>query len=302
MDIKYTLPNITSTLQIIGCHIDKYSPPWSYPSHHHYLFELLYCKTGQINQYIGDKVIKLNQGDCLVIKSGILHSSELCGEQDYSFFNLHFDIDDPLIRQQLCLQDFIVMDDRHAEQLKVKESVLMLEQIIHKNSEFATLESEKARFRLIIQAHTLHIISQFIAYLQQRVAIEELNIKKEPISSITEAEIAHKIEAKLRQAKQVRINEIAAALGLTRGRATAIFTKVYGQSPRQYLSKIVMNNAKHLLVHSTHTIEEISELLGFQSASHFSRQFRRWTGSSPSAFRPKYIRTSNLFDKINSQH
>ena len=293
MDIRYTLPNMMSTLQIVGCHSGQFVAPWSYPWHHHYLYELLYCKSGQLTQYVGNKRITLQTGECMLIKAGILHASELTVTDPYHFFNLHFDIDDSLIREQLSQYDYIVIPKQQMLKLGLLDDLTQLEDTIQKNNEPTALESEKARFRLIIQAHTLTIISHFIDYIQQSKCYAGITAPTEQtLSTIAEADIAHKIEILLREQTHLRIHEIATKLGMTRGRVTMVFTKVYGQSPRQYLSKLVMNKAKHLLVHSSFTIEEIAEQLAFQSASHFSRQFRRWTGMSPSMFRPKYVRTT----------
>jgi hypothetical protein len=55
---------------------------------------------------------------------------------------------------------------------------------------------------------------------------------------------------------------------------------------RKYLTQLKLGLAKQLLVSTNRTVEDIAGELGFHSASHFSRQFRRGTGMSPNQFRP----------------
>ncbi|MDF2662227.1 MAG: transcriptional regulator, AraC family protein, partial [Paenibacillus sp.] len=86
----------------------------------------------------------------------------------------------------------------------------------------------------------------------------------------------------------VTITELAGRLGMSRTQFTKIFAKVYGISPRQYVSQQKMNAAKLLLMNTDAPIGEIAERLGFASFNHFSRQFRRWSGQPPSYYRPKY--------------
>lgn len=303
MEIHYSLPNVTSTLQIIGCHIGETEPHWSYPWHHHYLFELLYCKRGRIKQTVGEDSFYLHSGDWLLIKSGISHATENVGDCEYQFFNLHFDLDDSLIREELCRGNYIVVNREEADRLQLNIHYMKLEQAIQTRSNHNTAKLDQAINQLTIQSVTLEIIKEMITF--NRAAkrsgvisgavngIDDIDDSHfmNSNSSMLETELAHAIEEKLKNNPNIKINELAKELGITRGRCTTIFTKVFGQSPRQYVSSLVLNQAKHLLVHSTLTIEEIAEELQFQSASHFSRQFRRWTGMAPSHFRPKYIRS-----------
>jgi len=291
MEIQYSLPNLTSTLQIIGCHMGDFPPNWSFPRHHHYLFELLHCKKGEIRQTVGEQAFTFGSGDWLLIKSGIAHASENGSTSSYNFFNLHFDLDDPIIRAHLCKEDYFIIKAEQAAQLSLAAQFNAIEAALLDYNRMDIVDSDKALNRIIIQSHTLGIISEFIKYSEKASSPATVSEDRMHNSTVFETELAHAIEEKLRSGGNERIAEIAASLGISRGRCTHIFTKVYGQSPRQYMSKLILNQAKHLLVHSTYTMEELAEQLGFQSASHFSRQFRRWTGMPPSAFRPKYVRT-----------
>lgn len=289
MELQYSLPDITSTLQIIGCHMGSFPPGWSFPRHHHNLFELLYCKSGQIRQTVGKQSFAFRAGDWLLIKSGIVHASDNSSEEHYGFFNLHFDLDDPIIRERLCREDYVMITKEEAAERALPVHFKAIEHALLQFSRNYVDHADKAMNRLVIQAHTLGTITEFMRYWEQAMPLAESGNRGPNLATVSETEQAHAIEDQLRNAAHSSINEIAASLGMSRGRCTSIFSKVYGQSPRQYRSSLVLNQAKHLLVHSTHTMEELAEQLGFQSASHFSRQFRRWTGMPPSAFRPKFM-------------
>jgi len=58
-----------------------------------------------------------------------------------------------------------------------------------------------------------------------------------------------------------------------------------GTSYKDLLDETRRELASHYMAESHRSINEITYLLGFSEPSNFSRAFRRWTGSSPSAYR-----------------
>ena len=66
------------------------------------------------------------------------------------------------------------------------------------------------------------------------------------------------------------------------------FTRYMQISPNEYLIMIRLNHAKELLKYSTHTVEEISELCGFNQCSHFIRTFKTRIGMTPLKYRKKW--------------
>jgi AraC-type DNA-binding domain-containing proteins len=63
------------------------------------------------------------------------------------------------------------------------------------------------------------------------------------------------------------------------------FKKHLGDSPMRYIKKIRIEKAKLLLKTTKMSIHEISDEIGFHDVYHFSKEFRNYTGFSPSNFR-----------------
>lgn len=74
-------------------------------------------------------------------------------------------------------------------------------------------------------------------------------------------------------------------LHISKAYASAAFKKRMGLTIMQYAKKIKIDRAKTLLLNSTDSILEISNLLGFYDQSHFSRTFKSLEGVAPSEFR-----------------
>lgn len=66
---------------------------------------------------------------------------------------------------------------------------------------------------------------------------------------------------------------------------TREFTKRLGMSPVHYLARRRIERAARLLATSNLKTSVICQSCGFDSESHFFRQFRRWKGMLPSAYR-----------------
>jgi AraC family transcriptional regulator, arabinose operon regulatory protein len=63
------------------------------------------------------------------------------------------------------------------------------------------------------------------------------------------------------------------------------FKKHQGDTIGQFIAKVRVREAAHLLAHSDARIEEIAERTGFPNRAYLSRVFRRITGESPAQFR-----------------
>ena len=62
------------------------------------------------------------------------------------------------------------------------------------------------------------------------------------------------------------------------------FKDVTASSPIQYIKKIRLNKAKELLLEEGLRVNEAASVVGYESATQFSREFKRYFGDSPVAF------------------
>jgi AraC family transcriptional regulator, arabinose operon regulatory protein len=84
----------------------------------------------------------------------------------------------------------------------------------------------------------------------------------------------------------MRVQDLVAnACNLSVSRLAHLFRAQVGLSPMQFLERERLERAKSLLELTPRQVGEIAREVGFEDAFHFSKRFRRWTGSSPRAFR-----------------
>ena len=81
------------------------------------------------------------------------------------------------------------------------------------------------------------------------------------------------------------IADFSVLLGLSSSQLHRRFRKAVGSTPMDWLRRERMNAAKRLLVQTDTTISDVAAHCGYPDPLHFSREFRRVTGSSPTTFR-----------------
>jgi AraC-like DNA-binding protein len=83
------------------------------------------------------------------------------------------------------------------------------------------------------------------------------------------------------------INNIFSGFDLSYRQLSRYFKLEYGMSPKKYQIICKLEEAKRLLVNTSFSITTIAIELGFPSSQHFTMQFKKSLGISPSSYRSK---------------
>ncbi|MDQ0045800.1 AraC-like DNA-binding protein [Paenibacillus polymyxa] len=85
------------------------------------------------------------------------------------------------------------------------------------------------------------------------------------------------------------VSDYAIRLNCTEKTLTRATMEATGVSAKAFISARIILEAKRLLVHTDHSISEISEKLNFKETTHFSKFFKRETRCKPSDFRQEHL-------------
>ncbi len=103
-------------------------------------------------------------------------------------------------------------------------------------------------------------------------------------------------EQKFRQARSIimshldqpwTIDDMANLLGLSPSRFSHMYTSIFHVSPKQNLLSERMNQAKFLLESRDYSVGEVASKVGYDNIYHFSKQFKKATGMSPTEYRKR---------------
>ena len=110
------------------------------------------------------------------------------------------------------------------------------------------------------------------------------------IASISNDEDINKLLKLMKQNIHVpfHIKEMSKYLSISEKTLSRKFKKATGESPKVYVQKMKIENAKDLLVSTTSSFEHITYLCGYNNSSSFRRLFKKMTSLSPSEYRNKF--------------
>ncbi len=87
--------------------------------------------------------------------------------------------------------------------------------------------------------------------------------------------------------KYKQISEYSFMLNITSKKLSELFRHAKLDPPLQIIHQRIILEAKRMLLFTLKSVNEISDDLGFEDASQFSKLFKKYTGKSPSLFRSK---------------
>jgi AraC family transcriptional regulator len=130
----------------------------------------------------------------------------------------------------------------------------------------------------LLEAHALRITHLILRMLLGLAGFSQRIARRMNINHAVEYLHAH-LDA------PVTVGQMARAAALSVSHFTREFRKEMGKSPKQYLLRVRLAQAKRLLMQGDANITEVALRTGFANAGHFSLAFRRAFGVTPSAFR-----------------
>lgn len=212
--------------------------------------------------------VELNAGDCILCRKGC-HYKQTTGPED------------------LMTEVYIHFDWRRGPGGLPDGLVKSLPHIVHGIEDMGFFRTLVMR---VVEAHHQRGAGdRAVAWL--RAALEEL------VRQGTRREVAgprREREAAIRRAAMEvledathpwRVEEMARRAGVSADHFRRLFRGVNGISAGEYVLNSRMEAAKQQLRHSTRSVGEVAEALGFSDISSFSRVFKTRVGVPPSTFR-----------------
>lgn len=102
-------------------------------------------------------------------------------------------------------------------------------------------------------------------------------------------------------AESITVQDMSRLVALERSYFCRTFKAAIGVSPKEYLTKLRLDKARYFLTETTLPIAKISERVGFQSFSSFSRLFTTHYQQSPSQYRKSFLKEESESSCLGSR-
>jgi AraC-like DNA-binding protein len=278
------LPDVRIAFQLMGLHVRKVDSHWSYPSHEHPMYEIHWVVDGEMEMVIDGQIYNQRQGDILFIRPGVTHSCKQSGPQGFTYFCVHFSVFDRAFSKELdhYKTTFYPASSSLASGIVPALSTLYDLSIENKSATLSTSKSMR------VHSAVFDLFGALVDQLSQADAV--MLTKKEVLANRIAEEIEDSVRSillhgQMHDSERTWVQDIAKSLKMSPSQVNRIFQQVYGRAPRKYLSEILLDEAKRLLLQTDLSVDHIAMMLGYRTSAHFSRQFKRWTKTTPSGYR-----------------
>ncbi len=276
------MPDMDCAFRVYQTHWRVTKSYWSRPLHDHPIFELNIVLDGVQDVLIGDTEYEMQAGDVLLIQPGVPHRVVGTRGNDVTYFAIHFDVEDYMFRSLLSLYRCGLHRRDSETELEIRKP---LHDLIELLKAYRTRDLSQPALRMKLMSHVFALFAALGSVQQSDAPPKDVNQvvyrMAEHIDNISKAGFDDAATATL----DTGIAHLAEKLGYSRSYLCRVFRKVFGVSPRKYLSNSTLHHARLELLNPNQSMEQIAEKLGFQDGAHFSKQFKRWTGASPTEYR-----------------
>ena len=250
---------------LLNASSSRYEGDWPSIPHSHAFTELFYVRDGRGEFLLEDKIYPISKDDLIIVNPHINHTEISKGTPPLSYFTVGV--------EGVCFS-FNDQKDYRIFNCRKKEADLLF----YFNSLFQELDKQSEGYEKICN-YLLHIL---ILQLQR--------ITDSPFELIT-AQHPSKECAYIKRyldsnySESITLDHLSALSHLNKYYLSHEFTKYYGISPMNYLSRKRIDVCKELLENTDYGISDIAHLVGFSSQSYLSQSFRKSCGMTAGTYR-----------------
>ena len=268
LDNPFNYSNISSSLYISEIYTKFYQEKgtnYNFSGEKHSYWELTYVDKGELLTTIDGVSYHLKQGDLIFYAPMQFHTQSTFEKISSSYLTINFKMNFNHA-DLLCNKIFSLKRDSYFIVTKLIEE-LSNDNLYSNDLSLCYLK------QLIIQMLRLdnsHFHSKPTTHMQQTYENELLN----DILLYIDDNIYEKIS----------VSTLCEHFCISTSMLHSLFRKNMNNTAKNYINELKLSKSKELIRNSTHTLSEISEMLGFSSIHYFSKKFKSYFNISPTEY------------------
>ncbi len=279
-NIRYSLFEKSRLLYVST---SKYEGDWQSILHSHPFSELFYVVKGNGLFVAEGKEFPVEKNDMVTINPLVEHTEKSWNTSPLEYIVLGIEGLSFSFEKIACTKEGVSMNTAYAPVYKYNmcnSNVyaylnIMLEEISHKEANYEVVCQNILEVLLTCMLRNSHL-----TIIQDRQMI--LNRECAQIKNYLDSNYS----------ENITLDTLAALTHLNKYYMAHAFTKYAGLSPIRYLIQKRIQEGKFLLESTSHSIAQISAMLGFSSQSYFAQAFKKATGKTPIQYRDEFSNIS----------
>lgn len=268
LDNPFNYSNISSSLYISEIYTKFYQEKgtnYNFSGEKHSYWELTYVDKGELLTTIDGVSYHLKQGDLIFYAPMQFHTQSTFEKISSSYLTINFKMNFNHA-DLLCNKIFSLKRDSYFIVTK------LIEELSNDNlySNDLSLCYLKQLIIQMLRLNNSHFHSKPTTHMQQTYENELLN----DILLYIDDNIYEKIS----------VSTLCEHFCISTSMLHSLFRKNMNNTAKNYINELKLSKSKELIRNSTHTLSEISEMLGFSSIHYFSKKFKSYFNISPTEY------------------
>ena len=268
LDNPFNYSNISSSLDISEIYTKFYQEKgtnYNFSGEKHSYWELTYVDKGELLTTIDGVSYHLKQGDLIFYAPMQFHTQSTFEKISSSYLTINFKMNFNHA-DLLCNKIFYLKRDSYFIVTK------LIEELSNDNlySNDLSLCYLKQLIIQMLRLNNSHFHSKPTTHMQQTYENELLN----DILLYIDDNIYEKIS----------VSTLCEHFCISTSMLHSLFRKNMNNTAKNYINELKLSKSKELIRNSTHTLSEISEMLGFSSIHYFSKKFKSYFNISPTEY------------------
>ena len=268
LDNPFNYSNISSSLDISEIYTKFYQEKgtnYNFSGEKHSYWELTYVDKGELLTTIDRVSYHLKQGDLIFYAPMQFHTQSTFEKISSSYLTINFKMNFNHA-DLLCNKIFSLKRDSYFIVTK------LIEELSNDNlySNDLSLCYLKQLIIQMLRLNNSHFHSKPTTHMQQTYENELLN----DILLYIDNNIYEKIS----------VSTLCEHFCISTSMLHSLFRKNMNNTAKNYINELKLSKSKELIRNSTHTLSEISEMLGFSSIHYFSKKFKSYFNISPTEY------------------
>lgn len=268
LDNPFNYSNISSSLDISEIYTKFYQEKgtnYNFSGEKHSYWELTYVDKGELLTTIDGVSYHLKQGDLIFYAPMQFHTQSTFEKISSSYLTINFKMNFNHA-DLLCNKIFSLQRDSYFIVTR------LIEELSNDNlySDDLSLCYLKELIIQMLRLDNSHFHSKPTTHMQQTYENELLN----DILLYIDDNIYEKIS----------VSTLCEHFCISTSMLHSLFRKNMNNTAKNYINELKLSKSKELIRNSTHTLSEISEMLGFSSIHYFSKKFKSYFNISPTEY------------------